>query len=310
MDSIKLFALRPNAVVEASREKCEICGATCRFWAKIAGYSHFRCLSCDHLFVLPRPTQAELDGFYHVGTYYGAAERQVERLRREARCRVQLLGRLADRAGVEHRLLDVGCATGIFLREAMSMGWTVTGVDRSSATASLALDAVACPVHIGVLETMRIPDSPFSVVTAWEVLEHTTNPRAFFKALSDNVQEGGILAISTPLGNGLIARVLGVRFPMLTPPEHLSIFSRKSLELLATEYGFRPVAVRSFSNLGIASISSGLCKLLFGRRPEDCSVAVRGLSTALAVTMAWIPPIIDAAKLGSELEVVFLKTKY
>ena len=286
---------------------CEICGGKSRLWATIAGYSHFRCLSCAHLFVSPRPTQTDLDEFYRAGTYYVAAERQAERLRREAQARAKSLARLADQFGLKHRLLDVGCASGIFLHEASVIGWSVTGVDRSPATASFARESLSCPVHIGILESTRIPSSPFPVVTAWEVLEHTIEPRAFFRALGSNVQEGGLLAISTPLGNGLVARALGSRFPMITPPEHLSLFSRRSLELLAAEHGFRPVAVRSFSNLGIGSLSSGFCKLMFGRPPENCHPFVRSISTVLAVAVAWIPPIIDAAKLGSELEVIFLK---
>ena len=308
MNSINRSVRRPDQVPELGFEECEICGGRSRYWAKIAGYLHFRCLSCSHLFVSPRPTQQELDEFYQAGTYYDAAQRQAGRLRSEARYRAQLLGKLADKFGLEHRLLDVGCASGIFLHEALGMGWDVSGVDRSAVTAAVARNAVSCPIHVGVLEVMRIPDSPFPIVTAWEVLEHTINPRAFFKALSENVQEGGLLAISTPLGNGLIARILGERFPMLTPPEHLSLFSRRSLELLAREHGFRSVTTRSFSNLGVESISSGVCKLLLRSRPDDCHLAIRTILKAFAMSVAWIPLLVDAARLGSELEVVFHKT--
>lgn len=288
-------------------ECCEICHGASRLWATISGYPHFRCLSCDHLFVAPRPDQITLDEFYQSGKYYGAAEQQIERLQLEASIRARRLWKLADKFDLPHRLLDVGCASGVFLRAAQKIGWSVIGLDRSAATALRAQDTLSCPIHIGIIEAMRIPGSPFPIVTAWEVLEHTVDPRVFFKALSENVQEGGLLALSTPLGNGLIARLLGVHFPMLMPPEHLSLFSRKSLERLASEFGFDTVDYRSFSNLGVKSLTSGLCKFVFRRRMEDCNALTRVATTVLAYCLAWIPPLIDAAKLGSEMEVVFRK---
>jgi SAM-dependent methyltransferase len=292
---------------ELAQVSCEICQADSLLWARISGYSHYRCHACSHLFVFPRPDQLILDEFYQSGKYYDVAARQFERLQNEACFRVGLLSKIADHYDLAHRLLDVGCASGIFLQKAQQMGWSVSGSDRSAAIVSVAREKVVCQIHIGILEEMQIPGAPFEIVTAWEVLEHAIDPRAFFRALSENVQEGGLLAISTPLGNGLIARLLGARFPMLTPPEHLSLFSQQSLERLAGEFGFSQVAFRSFSNLGVRTLASGISKLVFRKPLQDCNVFVRASTMMVAVCLAWIPPLIDAAKQGSEMEVIFYK---
>jgi hypothetical protein len=145
------------------------------------------------------------------------------------------------------------------------------------------------------------------VVSAWEVVEHATDVRAFFSALEQAVTPGGLLAVSTPLGDGLPARLLGVRNPMLTPPEHLSIFTRRSLRRLAAEYGFEEIDYRSFSNLGRRELASGIAKYVLGKRLEELHGLLRTLVHALAAASGWITRVIDVAGYGTEMQVVFIR---
>lgn len=286
---------------------CEICAKEALHWANIQGFDHFLCGSCKHLFVWPKPTPESLDWFYRDGGYYNCAEQQRARLIREARSRIDLLQKLAVRFGLSHRLLDVGCASGIFLAAASEAGWAICGVERSEVTANRARSAVSCDVFAAVLEDSDVPGAPFSVVTVWEVIEHSLDVRRFFAALARNVQKGGLLAISTPMADGWIAKLLGTKFPMLTPPEHLSIFSRTSLVRLASEHGFSSVNVRSFSNLSPRSLASGLCRYGFGNTLESCSTIQRATALAFGVVAGWIPPLVDTLGRGSEMQIVFRK---
>ena len=206
---------------EMSDTACEICGAPALYWRSIAGYRHFRCSRCEHLFVFPRPTQDELDSFYQQGQYYDSAEKQRVRITKDAHSRLQLLEALVKQYGLEKRILDVGCASGIFLSVACERGWDAYGVERSEVVAGRARSISGAKIAVGILEDMVVPGAPFSVVTAWEVVEHTIDPRLFFGALAKNVADNGLLSISTPLSNGIPAMVLGERYPMLMPPEHL-----------------------------------------------------------------------------------------
>ncbi len=297
-----------NCAAGCLSARCEICGEQALHWANIKGFDHFHCGSCKHLFVWPKPGPEVLDRFYENGDYYNAAEQQRDRLIREARSRTMLLRKLVDEIGLGRRLLDVGCASGIFLTAASEAGWAITGVERSQATADRARSKIGCDIFAAILEESEVPGAPFPVVTAWEVIEHSLNVRRFFAALARNVQEGGLLAISTPLANGWIAKLLGTRFPMLTPPEHLSIFSRTSLVRLASEFGFSLVNARSFSNLSPRSLASGLCRFGFGKTPESCSTFERIAAMAFGVVAGWIPPLIDALGNGSEMQLVFRKS--
>jgi hypothetical protein len=131
--------------------------------------------------------------------------------------------------------------------------------------------------------------------------------QGFFSALGQAVAPGGLLALSTPLGNGLPARLLGVRYPMLTPPEHLSIFTRRSLGLLAAEHGFEEVDYRSFSNLGTKEIASGIAKYLFGTHLDELGRPSQYLLNALGAVSVSIAGLVDALGYGTEMQVVFVR---
>lgn len=285
--------------------QCEVCGSSTTHWADIKGYPHLRCKSCGHVFVFPRPTQQELEKFYAGDHYYEAAKAQRERLVRDAAARLDRLADLCRRFALPARLLDVGCASGIFLMEAAKKGWHCEGCERSEATAAQARGLSGATVHYGILEEEDIPTGPFPVVTAWEVIEHTIDPGAFLAALIRQVQPGGLIALSTPLIDGVPARFMGKKFPMLTPPEHLSLFSRRSLAALAAAHGLEEVAYRSFSNLDTGSLASGLSRKLLHRELGESPFVVRTLMRIAGKSLSWLPAIIDVLGRGSEMEVIY-----
>lgn len=216
-----------------------------------------------------------------------------------------MLEALAKKYGLEKRILDVGCASGIFLSVACERGWDAYGIERSEVVAGRARSRSEAKIAVGILEDMVVPGAPFSVVTAWEVVEHTIDPRLFFGVLAKNVADNGLLSISTPLSNGIPAKVLGERYPMLMPPEHLSLFTRDSLKMLAREFSFDEVHYISFSNLNIGSLASGFCRLIAGKNLGEASVAVSTAFWLLAATAAWAPLLIDALGYGTEMQAVF-----
>jgi SAM-dependent methyltransferase len=239
------------------------------------------------------------------GRYYDKAEAEQDRLLREAAQRLRRLDRLCLQFGLTRRVLDVGCASGYFIKQAVDDGWQATGIDRSKTLAQRARDYAATQVIDGILEDMNLADSPYPVVTAWEVVEHVRDPNAFFAALAKNTAPGGLLALSTPLANGLPARVLGTKFPMLAPPEHLSLFTRRSINFLASGCGFEEVSYRSFSNLGPSSLASGFARLFLRRNINEVSGTSRAACNLAGLILAWAPMAVDRAGWGSEMEIIF-----
>jgi hypothetical protein len=112
------------------------------------------------------------------------------------------------------------------------------------------------------------------------------------------VRPGGIVALSTPSISGLPARLLGRRFPMVNPPEHLTLFSKRGLWRLLDEAGLEVTAWTSFSGLGIDQLASGFRKYVAGE-----SAWARAAARVFA-PLAWAPvQAMDLAGLGTEFEV-------
>ena len=88
-----------------------------------------------------------------------------------------------------------------------------------------------------VLETM--PDSgPFDVVSAFDLIEHVPDPRAFLKRCRGLLKPGGFLMISTPDTGHVLRFLMQSRWPMLQPMQHLFLFSRQALERALAAEGF------------------------------------------------------------------------
>ncbi len=256
----------------------------------VAGYIHRRCDDCRSLFVDPLPSDEQLERVYAAPDYYASSERHEPRIRREARERARALVALGART-----VLDVGCAAGFFLDAARDAGLEAQGVepgpsgDRARAAGHLVVrGTLADAGELGV----------FDAVTLWEVLEHVADPLELLEQALRHVRAGGVLALSTPTVSGLQGRLLGKRFPMVTPPNHLSLFSRPGLERLLARAGLRAFRTTSFSNLGEEELRSGLRRFVFGGSP----LAER-VGSLLARSGVGVAALVDRAGLGSELEV-------
>jgi SAM-dependent methyltransferase len=139
------------------------------------------------------------------------------------------------------RLLDVGCASGLFLLQARRAGWNVTGVEPNEALCEDArknLDA-AGEVQCTTLENARLQNG-FDAITVWDVLEHVPDPQAFLQICRTLLRPDGCLFLNVPDLDSWPARILGPRWPLLLP-EHLNYFNRGSLAFCAERAGLHPV---------------------------------------------------------------------
>jgi SAM-dependent methyltransferase len=128
-------------------------------------------------------------------------------------------------------LLDVGCASGLFLRCATDAGWNVIGVEPSKTLCNEATTTLAGrgEVICATLQNSGLHTSSFDAVTIWDVLEHVRDPIEFMNACGALLKPGGHLFVNVPNLDSLQARILGARWPLLLP-EHLNYFNRKSLK--------------------------------------------------------------------------------
>jgi SAM-dependent methyltransferase len=143
-----------------------------------------------------------------------------------------------------NRLLDIGCGAGNLLEAARKNGWNAHGLD----VAQQAVDHVRSrgfEVFQGELKDAHWPEQHFDVITAAEILEHLPEPRLLVKEVARLLRPGGLFWTTTPHARGLSARVLGLKWRCIWPPEHLQLFSARGLKSLLRDAGFRQIHVRT-----------------------------------------------------------------
>ena len=147
-----------------------------------------------------------------------------------------------ERYRKNNRLLDVGCGAGSLLEAAGRNKWAAFGVEVSQSASEHILSR-GFEVFCGELENANYPDEHFDVVIASEVLEHVPDPRAMLEGIARVLRPGGLLWATTPHGRGISARILGLDWSIVSPPEHLQLFSVVGIKGLLSGAGFRRVEV-------------------------------------------------------------------
>lgn len=136
------------------------------------------------------------------------------------------------------RLLDVGCATGLFLEEANACGFDSYGVDVSRWATEIARQKFGADrIRTGTLEAAGFPAHSFDVVAGFDVIEHLAHPVAFLAECERMVKPRGMLALTTPNPTGLFARLMGSRWTHYKR-EHLVYLPPRAIRSLASRTGF------------------------------------------------------------------------
>lgn len=143
-----------------------------------------------------------------------------------------------------NRLLDIGFGAGAFLLTARRDQWDAFGVEVSRSAYEYA-KGQGFNVFNGQLAEAQYPDDHFDVIIASEILEHVPDPRTLTREIARILRPGGLFWATTPHGRGLSFHLINLRWSIISPPEHLQIFSRKGIRLMLRDAGFRRVRLRT-----------------------------------------------------------------
>jgi SAM-dependent methyltransferase len=143
-----------------------------------------------------------------------------------------------------NRLLDVGCGAGSLLQAARENGWDARGIDVSASAVSH-VRKFGFQVFHGELTEAQLQDEHFDVITAVEILEHLFDPFAVVSKVQQLLRPGGMFWLTTPNCRSLAARLMGLGWRVVSPPEHLQLFSVEGLRMLLTRAGFKEAHLKT-----------------------------------------------------------------
>ncbi len=218
----------------------------------------YKCLTCRASFV---QSTGELEGLLH--NYYKQAPLDLVYIK-------DVVGRKKTAREVlkyvqGKTLLDFGCNTGIFLDQARTLGYDVTGVEASSVARAYAKQNY----NLDIVEA--IPEGKqYDVITIFDVLEHVSEPKALVQTLSSKLTPGGAIVITAPDIGSPTARLMGKRWHALVPG-HLTYFNNHSISYLARVLGMKVVKTIWYKRY--LTVGSMINRLL---RRQDLRVPIIG----------------------------------
>ncbi len=218
------------------------------------GFRLVRCAGCTLVFVGEDPAAIDFQSLYGESYYRGGhdavfADYTGEEAVRRAHARRKLwwIRHLPPRVPRQGRLLDVGCAAGFFLAEARAH-YEVQGVELSAWSSAYARERFGLRVVSGTLHDARLPAEHFDLVTLWDVIEHVPDPLPLLAEAARVMKPGARLVLTTGDWGSAYAQRHGADWHLMTPPWHLTMFSRATLTAIARRAGLR---VRGWASEGV-----------------------------------------------------------
>lgn len=138
------------------------------------------------------------------------------------------------------RLLDVGAGGGKLVRYLRRRGVDAHGIEPSRVLFDRFLAGDAA-FTCASLDTDRVTAGSFPIVTAFDVIEHVSDPVAFLRRVAATLTPDGVFFLSTPDVESPTARAFGRRWHFYYS-YHLSYFGLRTLARTAAGAGLRAVA--------------------------------------------------------------------
>src|SRR5262249_4615202 len=150
---------------------------------------------------------------------------------------------LKQLSGAEGDLLEIGCATGLFLRAAAETGFRVQGCDPWREAAAIAAEQFGSCVKNSGFHVADYEAGCFRAFAMVDVIEHVEDPVQLVNDIHQLLASGGWLALSTPNFDSWSRRILQSRWHFLERP-HLTFFTPETISNLLRSSGFSDIRIR------------------------------------------------------------------
>ena len=225
--------------------RCPVCKETERFDALTHENRRvITCRRCNLFFYEVMPTFEELNRHYQTYSYHKRVP--VDVITKYSFIEtIDFIKNLSELS--ELRILDFGCGQGDFLKAASEKNISAHGLEFSSGAVELCHEeGLQCSLSRCFKEAREIAreNGVFNVITAFEVIEHLTDPLEFLEFSRDMLPKGGLLLITTP--NAMQLEYYISRSAItLVYPEHLCAFQRRTFSYLAPKLGMSLVSIET-----------------------------------------------------------------
>ncbi len=206
-------------------------------------YKLIKCYTCELVYAPSPPSVEELSSAYHQAHFDSSEEandaafvyfREIE----------NILKTLPEKKIA----LEIGCGSGIFLEHLKKYGFEkLVGIEPSIAAIQTAPSQRQEWIRHGIFENIELNSESFDLICCFMTLEHVQSPTSLAQSAYQLLKKGGAFVIVTHDYNSLINKLLGRRSPIIDI-EHLQLFTKKSINIMLHESGFRNISIKKFNN--------------------------------------------------------------
>jgi SAM-dependent methyltransferase len=241
-----------------------------------------RCGSCG-LGRTALPDDFDLEAYYSRDYFQGGVDDgyadytgSEETLRSEFR---KTINHLLKFNPPRRQLLEFGCAYGFFLTEASTRFEKVTGIELCEDAVNFCHDR-GLDVHRGVVEPATLPAS-IDVAVGLDVIEHIPEPHETVRFIADRMRSGGVLLMTTGDWASFLAGAMGPKWRLMTPPQHLSFFTPKSMRMMVENTGLRVVELSHPWKLVPLDLIAFQLRRILGLKPKVSTFGSLGIPVNL-----------------------------
>lgn len=208
-----------------------------------------RCNHCDIVFIHPQPVRSRIAKnnklLYESERLLLAYFNKKEELTRRAEKCIEFLSKYKKNG----KVLDIGCSYGFYLNTFKERGYNSIGIDTSKKAVNYAKRQFRLRVLAGDFETHVFNSKSFEIITLFDVIEHLPKPQIAISKINNILKENGIIVIQTPNIRSIISRLTGLKWFWLLIPQHLFLYSVKSLKFLLENNGFSVIKVYTWDDI-------------------------------------------------------------
>jgi len=223
------------------------------YFDKILDFAVVRCRRCGLVYTNPRLAD-------HNATYLLASRSEPQIIERHGRRKSAVYEQalneiqgLLRQQGLNRqiRLLDLGCGSGHFLAAAKKQGFEVYGIEPAFVPAEYAKNHFDLPVIRNDILDADLPENSFDVITAWDVIEHVSDPQRMLRQCTRWLKDDGIMALRFPsaawqkIKGVILHRILAGSRAAFSPTMHLYFFSSRTFAQMADKVNLEVLKVKN-----------------------------------------------------------------